>query len=132
MQVGRELNVVEACAGLRRSVDCGLLAVTDFECDKTPGNKSGEGLRDETTIDAEPVVGEEGECGLVIANFDGEGIAVSGQDVGGLETMISKRSSATGAEEIALQKADAGRRHDCIRHFARAIAEYGARRYRWQ
>ena len=82
LQVGCEFDVGESGVG-EEHVDGGLLAVADFKRDETAGDESGEGLRDEAAVDIEAVVaGEESQRWLVVADFDGKGIAVGGGDVG--------------------------------------------------
>ena len=80
-----------------------LLAVADFECDEAAGGESGEGLRDEATVDFEAVIaGEEGEGWFVIADFDGEGIAIGGGDVGRIGDDEVELLAGDGREEVAL------------------------------
>src|ERR1700739_1315041 len=105
LEIGRELDIGESGV-FEESMDRRLLAVADFERDETAGDESGEGLRDEATIDAEPVVGEEGECGLVIANFDGEGIAIGGGDVWRVGDDNVEGLAVDWGEEIALEEAN--------------------------
>ena len=104
LQVRHELDFGESCVG-EESVDCGLLAVADFECEESAGDEKREGLRDEATIDAEAIVaGEECEVRLMFADFDGECGVVGARDVGWIGYDDVKGLVCNGGEQIAVQK----------------------------
>ena len=130
LQVGGEFNVGETGVG-EESVDGWLLAVADFERDEAAGGESGEGLRDEAAVDFEAVVaGEEGEGWFVIADFDGEGIAIGGGDVGRIGDDEVELLAGDGREEIALEKADGNSVAICV--FFGAGESAMRRRCRWR
>ena len=107
MQIGCEFNADEAGV-FEEIADCRLLAVSDFERDETAGNESGESLEDETAVDLKAVVaGEEGDVRFVIADFDGERVAVGGRDVGWVRDDDFEALIGDGGEKVALEKADA-------------------------
>lgn len=88
-------------------MDGRLLAAANFERDEAAGCECGEGLRNEASIDVESVVtGEQREGWFVIANFDGEGVAVCGGNVGWVGDDQVEGFASDRGEEIALEQAD--------------------------
>ena len=102
-----KLDVLEASGG-EEIVDCSLLAISDFEGDEAAWNERREGGGNEAAVDVEAIVaGEEGERGFVVADFDGEGVAISAGNVRRIGDDEIELFTGNGGEEIALKKADA-------------------------
>ena len=61
----------------KERLDLRLLTIANFEGDKSARGESVEGLRDEAAIDFKSIIsGKQGESRFVVADFDGEGIAI--------------------------------------------------------
>ncbi len=112
-------------------MDRRLLAVADFERDETAGDESGEGLRDEATIDAEPVVsGKKSEGRFVIADFYGKRVAVGCGDVGRVRDDDFETLFGDGGEKVAFKEADVNTQ--CVFAFSSATERCEHRRCRWR
>ncbi len=75
---------------------------------KPPWNKGRESGGNEAAVDVEAVVaGEESEGGFVVADFDGEGVAIGTGHVRRIGDDEFKRLAGDRSEKIALKKADA-------------------------
>jgi len=106
LKVRHEFDLLEA-GGREQVGDCLRLAVADFEGEVAAGDETMEGLRDEAAVDVEAVgAGEKGESWFVVADFDGERVAVSGGDVGRVGDYDFELFAGYRGEEIAFEKAE--------------------------
>jgi hypothetical protein len=106
LEVFNEFDLVEAGCGEER-FDVGLLAEAEFEDEVSAGNKGGVSGGDEPAIDFEAVAtAEEGDVGLVFADFNGDEGVVGVGNVGRVGGDDFELFASDGGEEVALEETD--------------------------